>query len=317
MASFSQSMALFRNYIYDFFRYQKYSLATSSPTSLEHFEAKIAVRYHNIEKGLTLKHVRLGFGRVKIEQLFQLLDLYLQVGYDVERPVFQNALSVLDEYITLHKQQQIDVAWIEENIQRYKNSHTKSGGTVLLRKKDVIEETKKTFQELVESRHSIRNFSSEKVDRKLILDAVKMAQHAPSVCNRQSSRVYIIEDEKLKNKALTIHKGNSGFGDQIQALLIVTSELESFTTIGERNQPFIDGGLFGMTLVYALQSLGLATCMLNWSAPKERDLALRNTVKIKKSENIIFLIAVGHYPEEFKAAKSLRKPVEEIITTLE
>ena len=68
-----------------------------------------------------------------------------------------------------------------------------------------------------------------------------------------------------------------------------------------------------MSLIYALHSLGLGTCCLNWSVTRERDLALRKDAKIDHSESIIMMIAVGNLPDNFSVANSSRKPVEEIL----
>ena len=81
----------------------------------------------------------------------------------------------------------------------------------------------------------------------------------------------------------------------------------------ERNQSFIDGGFFGMSLVYALHYLGLGTCCLHWSVNYKKDNKLRKLVKIKDSENILFMILVGHLPTKLKVAKSERIDLNDIM----
>ena len=163
-------------------------------------------------------------------------------------------------------------------------------------------------------RFSVRHFSEEPVGRELLHSALRMAQKSPSVCNRQSGRVYVFDNDELGSSVLACQNGNRGFGHTANKILVVTSELGSFLSAGERNQCWIDGGLFAMSLIYALHSLGLGVCCLNWSVEFERDEELRRVAGIRDSENVIMLLAVGHLPERFRVACSQRRPTEEVVT---
>jgi nitroreductase len=68
-----------------------------------------------------------------------------------------------------------------------------------------------------------------------------------------------------------------------------------------------------MSLIYALHSLGLGTCCLNWCATVERDRELKRIVRIPESEAVIMMIAVGHIAETLKVARSVRRSVEELL----
>jgi nitroreductase len=140
-----------------------------------------------------------------------------------------------------------------------------------------------------------------------------MAQKTPSVCNRQSSKVYVFSKAEDKQKVLSYQNGNRGFGDQASKVLIVTSNLEHFVSAGERNQCWVDGGMFSMSLVYALHSLGLGTCCLNWSVERQADQELRQVAGISDAEAVMMMIAVGHLPETLKVAQSPRKPLRDVL----
>jgi nitroreductase len=144
----------------------------------------------------------------------------------------------------------------------------------------------------------------------LVERAVTLAQKSPSVCNRQAWKVHVITAEDEKRKVLDLQNGSRGFGDQANKVLIVTVELGNFLTVGERNQGWVDGGMFAMSLVYALHSLGLGTCCLNWAVRHERDRQLKHEVDISNSESIIMMIAVGHLPDEFPVAQATRRNVK-------
>jgi nitroreductase len=107
--------------------------------------------------------------------------------------------------------------------------------------------------------------------------------------------------------------GNSGFGHKVKTLLMVTVDRQCFFTEAERNQCWIDGGLFAMSLVYGLHSLGLGSCCLNWSVTRERDKLLKKVTGLKESDAVIMMIAVGHLKEEFNVATSARKSLNHFL----
>ncbi len=64
-----------------------------------------------------------------------------------------------------------------------------------------------------------------------------------------------------------------------------------------------------MSLVYALHSLGLGSCCLNWSVEKEHDEKLHAVTGIPASEMVIMMIGVGALPDSLQVAQSPHKPV--------
>ena len=82
--------------------------------------------------------------------------------------------------------------------------------------------------------------------------------------------------------------------------------------MNERNQCWIDGGLFAMSLVLGLHAQGLGTCFLNWSKSSPRDRAMRALLKLPPEEVIIVLVAVGHLPDTLEVARSARPPLDSV-----
>jgi nitroreductase len=113
--------------------------------------------------------------------------------------------------------------------------------------------------------------------------------------------------------ALKIQGGAAGFADQIPTVLVISTELCNFQSEGERYQGWIDGGLFAMSVIYALHSLGLVTCCLNWSKNEKVDLEFKARFEIPGSESIIMLLSVGHPIDRFKVAESWRRPLDEVL----
>src|SRR5690606_17726718 len=117
-------------------------------------------------------------------------------------------------------------------------------GAIDYNKKSFYENINRPFDLFSESRKSIRNFTGEIVPESTIHKAIAIALNAPSVCNRQASRVYYIDDKRLIDDALKIQGGFTGYTDNVKQLLIVTCDRNYFYTVGERNQFYIDGGIF-------------------------------------------------------------------------
>ncbi|RHW39555.1 nitroreductase [Lysinibacillus yapensis] len=311
--------ALFTNYFYDFSRYIRYSSGLNDKSQLK-LEAKITKTYHVLEKGIGMVNPRKGFGKDKAEQLIDLLQRYKNSGYPMDRSQIKSAIIVLNEYFIFNGD-------VEERRLKYLKEKSRSlienfsdsafnGGVIPLKKEEILKDSKGDFQALAFSRYSIRNFSSKEVDLINIKEAIKIAQKTPSVCNRQSSRTYVIKSKETINKVLSLQNGNRGFGHLINTVIIVTSDLNAFAEANERNQSFIDGGMYSMSLLYAIHYVGLGSCPLNWSVVKGEDKELRRVTGIKESENIIMIIGVGHLPDQFKVGVSERKTIEEVITVI-
>src|SRR5690606_4137667 len=72
-------------------------------------------------------------------------------------------------------------------------------------------------------------------------------------------------------------------------------ELHCFLDPGERNQGWVEGGMFAMTFVLALHARGLASCCLNWAKDPESDQRMHALSGIPRSERIIMLLAIDHW----------------------
>lgn len=167
------------------------------------------------------------------------------------------------------------------------------------------------------SRFSVRDFDCKKVLNEDIIKAIELALNTPSVCNRQASFVYCIYTREEIDRALSLQNGNRGFGHEVQCLLILCANLSAFDTAGERYQQWIDGGMFSMSVVWALHSLGLGSCCLNWSKGPVDDMRLRALVPINDEHTVLMMLAVGFPRENLKVCYSARKPVDTFYKNLD
>jgi nitroreductase len=308
---------LSRNFSYDQARYLKWSGLPVHDPSRVNLRSMITMDYHRIEKGLSLKSPRLGFGKATVEALIRNVSQYLD-RFGVDNHIIV-AVNVLNEYCVFNRDVGSQMEPICKQIDELKlrvagSGHCEPrGGVFELTRDQIHSASMKDLRAFFATRHSIRHFGGEPVPLDSIEQAIGMSTKTPSVCNRQAWRVYCFSDPEKKLSVLSHQNGNRGFGDQASWVLVVTCDLSHFVSVGERNQAWIDGGMFAMSLLYALHSLGLGACPLNWSMEKESDSALRQAAKIQDQDAIIMLIAVGQLPETLRVAQSARKRLDEVM----
>ncbi len=283
-------------------------------------KAHILKSYHRIEKGLALPVPKPGFGADAVRLLLDDLDVYTRrFGVDW---VVGAALQTLDEYLAFNGKAGADVAWVDTALRSLRARIALgacppgAGGTIQIRREDVLRHAGMPFEDFAKWRHSVRQFAAQPVDDALIEQAASIARYAPSVCNRSGGMVYSISDPARAKELLKFQNGNRGFGDTAGRILVITARQAVFHTVGERYQCWIDGGLFGMSLIYALHSLGLGTCCLNWSVEPQTDRAFKKAAGIPPDDAVIMLLAVGHLPETLAVARSERRPLGEVLVKL-
>lgn len=308
------------NYAYDAARFQEYGSPFRSFKHESERMAYIQMLAHSLEKSMALPDCKAGFGVEKARDLVRQVETFLKRNEAIANGELANVVTCLESYVDFQRrfgQPQPDLEQgttdIKERLRQGGCLEPAPGGVFRVTRHEIWEAARHDLSDFFATRHSIRQFEARPVDLELIERAVRMAQKTPSVCNRQSGRVYVFDNDQLGSAVLECQSGNRGFGHQADKILIVTSDLHAFLSIGERNQCWIDGGMFAMSLIYALHSLGLGTCCLNWSVELEADRRLRETARIAPSENVMMLIAVGHIPEELNVPCSHRKDLSEVL----
>lgn len=305
------------NYIEDMNKYIKYSYEYVENKTRRAHESDLIFYYHKIEKGLSMPNARVGFGKENVEHLLDLLEAYVK-KYDWDK-ISLIALDVLYEYYHFNERNNLQLDNLHTRLKELEATLQGSdrlylGGIERVTKLEIDEKRNKSFKDLAYSRYSIRNFAPGDVSLDLIKEAIYIAQKTPSVCNRQTSKVYVYDDPKMKESVLKYQSGHVGFGEYASKILLVTTELKDFRGVIERNQGFIDGGMYAMSLIYALHSLGVGTCALNLSITNETERKLKKAGNIGESELLIMMIAVGNIPDEIKVARSTRRNVSEVMT---
>lgn len=293
-------------------------MVNGQPRSVQHLKFRLLQRAHSFEKALALSNVRPFFGKAKMIELDRLIQKYRSLSLDESSVEFKKALSAVKSYLSYHQDYPLpnDLVFLTERYGDELAVAEIDPSVVDLTRELIRQEAKGDFRSLAFSRFSARQFTPEEVAIDLVADAVQIAQRSPSVCNRQSSHVFLINDQKIQDQVLDIQAGSGGFAQEINKILVVTSSLQSFGGANERNQGYVDGGLFSMSLMYALHYNGLGVCPLNWSADKSKDIALRRVLELPDDHLVIMLLAIGHLKEHYRVARSPRRPLADVFSVI-
>lgn len=294
-----QEIASLRETLSDGWRYQRASTAYDRWSEERHLadrhEARLTMDYHRIEKSLTLPEPRRPFGLGVRDRMTNLLDR--RPVESQNRPYVahaERALTGLD-YWNHRGMVDDDVSPIFEPPRAQIDAEQ--------------------AQMFFASRHSVRNFDTDRTPAASdLVQVVELARNTPSVCNRQGFRVHFFRERKDIEAILRIQNGAVGFAESVPVLAVVTARRAMFVGPDERNQRWVDGGLFAMTLVWAAHALGLSTCMLNWALPSASSARLRKLTNIADGEDIVVLIAIGHAAQGARVARSEKRTVDDLAT---
>lgn len=271
--------------------------------------------YHALEKSMSFQNRKTGSGWTNAFLLMEILQAAQESGEIGDQDAV--GLAVLRRFLELDENKSSEKGrYIRKKIKGMSFEHNGEHGVKNHTDRDFFEGCLESPEAFFLSRYSLREFDSEVVDEKVVMRAVALAMKSPSVCNRQAWHVYHTTNREVKRQALECQLGNRGFGDQIPNLLVITTDLKAFTPGQEHYQHWIDGGLFSMSLILALHSLGIASCCLNWSQSPAYDKKLRSLVNINSSHTIVMLLAMGKPSKKNNVCVSSRRPVDEIYSSL-
>ncbi|TZG25844.1 nitroreductase family protein [Sphingomonas montanisoli] len=149
------------------------------------------------------------------------------------------------------------------------------------------------FMTLSMRRRSVRWYLDKPVPRELVDKALDAATQAPSACNRQPFVYRIFDDPAQARKLAAIPMGTKGFSDQLQAVVVLVGRLRAYPEARDRHAIYIDASLSAMSFMYALETLGLSSCPINWPDCQPQEHLIAEAMNLEPDERVIMLIAYG------------------------
>ncbi len=285
-------------------------LSRTEGVKQEQMIANIILLSHILEKSLSNDKFELGRSFTNLRYIANVLKSYDERGYDKADLGYQSAIATVRKVYEVHENTKYakEVADIlGHSLEEIKHSRSDMGGVDSIPLASKKRNKEKNFEELSSGRFSIRAFSDRPVDPDDIGEIVRISAKSPSVCNRQASRIRVMYDKEIIAKILDIQGGMAGYSTP-PCLMLVTTDDSSFLGAHERNQGFIDGGLYAMSLLYSLEYKGLAACPLNCMFLEDKEKMIRSLLDVPETEKLIMFIACGHFKENNYVCKSFRYP---------
>ncbi len=305
-----------QEYSQDMYYYMKYNSSSPLVDKQRRLFYQIIIETHTVEKGLSLPAPRSLFGREKLKIIMRQLRRYAS-SYSLF-PV-QMACGAFTDYVQFHRDQGIN----DQCLAELEDAVSDSGGSIVGPRTERIlgileeaEESSETYRaaKLLLTRTSWRAFESTPLPAALVRDIVRIAQACPSQCNRQATKVHFFQDRAKIDALLRLQKGASGFSGDVGNLFVVTSDLSAWGGAKQRNQLYVDGALFAMSLLLACNAAGVASCPLNLAVSNTFERKIKQVGCIPSNERLIVMVAAG-YPQGngFRPARSPRRNLSEIL----
>ncbi|MCK9489414.1 MAG: nitroreductase family protein [Xanthomonadales bacterium] len=159
-------------------------------------------------------------------------------------------------------------------------------------------------------RRSVRWFKPDPVPRELIDQALLVARQGPSACNRLPYQFRIFDDPDLVRRVAAIPFGAAGYSHQIPTVAVLVGRLDHYFSPRDRHVIYVDGALAAMGFLYALETLGLSSSVINWPDFEPLEAKMQATLGLDYHERVIMLIAIGHADPDGLIPYSQKKPLE-------
>ena len=289
-----------------FEKFLKYSFSDNKYNSQEQMRGIILRFTHIVEKGLSYEDYRPGFGEPNILKFIEALEEYVK-HFSKNEIYYKNAICSLYKYVNKNKEYGYINEEIESRIYNIDKDYPECDENVgSFKFKPNNDGTDIKYIDVVRNRHSARFYKDSDVDINLIKDAIRLSSHTPSACNRQPWSVNIISDKDKLKDVLANHNGTRGFGEGINKLLLVTCDMRYYNSSREVFAPFVDGGMYVMSLVNNLYYKGIASVVLSAALTPTQEANVRHILNIKDEQVLIAFIGIGNQLEETSTSKSYR-----------
>lgn len=313
---FVKRIKIHREYLYDA-KFMSNHLLDGGRTS-SHEQYRIMLRVHSLEKGMAHRSPR-SFGASKAIALLHMLETSSEQTQ--ESTAYRMGVSVLRAWHSFHTDrddrnqtafEQVEI-FLDEAHRRDNGDRRSEAGVRSISDRNPKAWIDYPFADFVAARHSTRRYSTEGVTDDLVDAAVALAMLSPSACNRQMVRLHIIDDPDRKKLLYKTLHGTGGVDYENCRIGVVTYDSRSLEFYGERNQGYLNSGLFAMTLVYALHWMGIGACLLQFGNTAAEERMLVQQLGLPEFERIAVGISLGHLESSDVVPASVRRTVAEVL----
>ena len=274
---------------------------------------------HRLEKGLIMKPRRPVFAEGFIlETVLAFNRAHETPNYSVEE--LRWARDVLEEYFSVAS----DTAIVKNAREAFTgtgdiNSQPRDAGQAhskpyLRSESPALSVSFEDLEKLFRRRRSVRWFLQKPVPIELIHKAIDAAAQAPSACNRQPFRYIVVTKPEWVSQIADCPGGAAGFSQQLPAIIVVVGDLSAYPFERDRHLIYIDASLANMQLMLAAETLGLATCPINWPDMKIAEDRIGKLIKLPAHERVVMLMGIGYGDPNSGVPYSQKKQRDLLVT---
>jgi nitroreductase len=275
---------------------------------------------HRIEKGLIMKPQKKIFALNYIEET---VNEYLKLEKNNENHTVKWCTDILDTFFntiqlndkTKKLKNKFDNHKLKFEIpfdnDDKRNNHNEKYTPYF--KENYLSKVKyEDLYQLSVNRRSVRYFKPNKIDKNILDKALLIARQAPSACNRAPYKYIFFNDSNMASEIASIPFGTIGYSHQIPCLAVLVGDLSLFASSRDRHNIYVDSSLSAMSFIFALETLGLSSCCINWPDFLPLEIKMSKKLKLKSYERVIMLIAIGYADYQSKVCFSKKKELNEI-----
>ncbi|MEL7585558.1 MAG: nitroreductase family protein [Prolixibacteraceae bacterium] len=266
---------------------------------------------HRIEKGLITSPSKAVFAESYIVETVLALKNLMQKPIDI--PTVDWATGILQQYFNTVQKTEITTKAnaVFQELRRDKTSVLPATYLSFTRTKSNI--SYEDFLQLNKQRRSVRYYQDKPVPRNLVEDAIKAALQAPSACNRQPFSYHIIDDPVRVQQAALLPIGTQSFSANIRMMIFLIGDLSNYFDERDKHLIYIDGALSAESFILALETLGLSSCIINWSDIPVNNTGLKKFLKLNDWERCVLSISVGYADPNGGIPSSVKKDIKTVV----
>lgn len=269
-------------------------------------------RVHMLEKGLSMRPRRTTFATDYIEMVVERFQDGIR-NSSLDQDTRYWITDVLHEYFRATAES--EHRRILRARERFFNLETSSGAK-FLGPEPVNQRAPAVgadaFEELVHLRQTVRWFLDTPVPRELVDRAIAAGLESPTACNRVPYRFDIYDTPADARRIAAIAGGTVGYVHNLQGLIVVIGDQSAYPSERDRHLIYIDASLAIMGTLFALRTLGVGSCCINWPDQREPERDMRRLIGFERHERIVMLIAYGYPDPEGVVPGSGKRSLESV-----
>lgn len=167
------------------------------------------------------------------------------------------------------------------------------------------------FLELAKTRFSVRKFLDKEIEKEKMDKILEAGNVAPTGCNHQPQRIYIIKSEE---KIAALNKLSKCIFGAKTVLLFTYNENEEWKNPLEKgvHSGVQDVSIVATHVMLEAWELGIGTCWVNYFAPAELEKAL----DLPPNERAVLLMPIGYPADDaspLEKMHSVYKPIGDTV----